>query len=346
MGKSKDLSDFDKGQIVMARRLGQSISQTAGLVGCSRCAVVSTYKKWIKEGQPVNRRQGHGRPRLIDALAERRVAHLVQSNSKATVAEIAEKFNAGCDQQVSEHTVHRSLLRMGLRRRKPVRVPAQTVVHQQNRLEWAREHENWTTEQWKKVAWSGESQFLLHDVDGQVYVRRLTGEEVAPECTMESGQPGGGSVTLWAIFCWDSLGPCIHVDVTLPRTNFLNSVSDQVHNFMTMVFPDGSGFLQQDNAPCNSTTIGQEWFEEHDKELQMLPWPSNSPDLNLIDHLWDMLETQVQSVEAPPCSLQDLKDMLLTFWCQIPEDTFRGLVESMPQRVRAVLAAEEEPTQD
>ena len=32
MGRSKDLTDFDKGQIVMVRRLGQSISETARLV--------------------------------------------------------------------------------------------------------------------------------------------------------------------------------------------------------------------------------------------------------------------------------------------------------------------------
>ncbi|ROL51966.1 hypothetical protein DPX16_19485 [Anabarilius grahami] len=67
MGKRKDLSKFDKGQIVMARRLGQSISKTAALVGCSRSAVVSIYQKWSKEGTVVNRRQGHGRPRIIDA---------------------------------------------------------------------------------------------------------------------------------------------------------------------------------------------------------------------------------------------------------------------------------------
>ncbi|KAK3526719.1 hypothetical protein QTP70_032131, partial [Hemibagrus guttatus] len=67
MGKRKDLSEFDKGQIVMARRLDQSISKTAALVGCSRSAVVSIYQKWSKEGTVVNRRQGHGRPRLIDA---------------------------------------------------------------------------------------------------------------------------------------------------------------------------------------------------------------------------------------------------------------------------------------
>ena len=53
MGKRKDLRDFDKGQILMARRLGQSISKIAGLVGCPRYAVVSTYQKWSKERQPV-----------------------------------------------------------------------------------------------------------------------------------------------------------------------------------------------------------------------------------------------------------------------------------------------------
>ncbi|KAI4808546.1 hypothetical protein KUCAC02_000603, partial [Chaenocephalus aceratus] len=60
MGKRKDVSDFDKGQIVKARRLGQSISKTAALVGCSRSAVISsTYQKCSGNGKPVNRRQGH-----------------------------------------------------------------------------------------------------------------------------------------------------------------------------------------------------------------------------------------------------------------------------------------------
>ncbi|ROI16199.1 Short-chain dehydrogenase/reductase 3 [Anabarilius grahami] len=85
MGKRKDLSEIDKGQIVMARRLGQSISKTAALVGCSRSAVVSIYQKWFREGTVVNRRQGHGRPRLIDARRERRLARVVRSNRRATV---------------------------------------------------------------------------------------------------------------------------------------------------------------------------------------------------------------------------------------------------------------------
>ncbi|ROL54188.1 hypothetical protein DPX16_10611 [Anabarilius grahami] len=91
MSKCKDLSEFDKGQIVIARQLGQSISKTAALVGCSRSAVVSIYQKWSKEGTVMNRRQGHGRPRLIDACGERRLACVVRSNRRATVAQIAQE---------------------------------------------------------------------------------------------------------------------------------------------------------------------------------------------------------------------------------------------------------------
>ncbi|MBN3308875.1 OX2R protein, partial [Amia calva] len=47
-------------------------------------------------GKAVNWRQGHGRPRLIDARGERRLARVVRSNRRATVAQIAEKVNAVC----------------------------------------------------------------------------------------------------------------------------------------------------------------------------------------------------------------------------------------------------------
>ncbi len=50
-------------------------------------------------------------------------------------------------------------------------------------------------------------------------------------------------------------------------------------------------------------------------------------------------------MEAPPRNLEELKDLLLTSWCQILQDILRGLVESMPLCVRAVLAARGGPTQ-
>ena len=54
---------------------------------------------------------------------------------------------------------------------------------------------------------------------------------------------------LWAMFCWETLGSAIHVDVNLTRVTYLNIIADQVRRFMAMVCLDGSGLFQQDNVP-------------------------------------------------------------------------------------------------
>ncbi|GBM17498.1 hypothetical protein AVEN_193783-1 [Araneus ventricosus] len=76
MGKAADLSEFDRGQIVMARRLGTSITETARLVRCSRSAVVSIHAKWINDGGTSSRRQGVGRPYVIKEKGRRRLSRL------------------------------------------------------------------------------------------------------------------------------------------------------------------------------------------------------------------------------------------------------------------------------
>ncbi|ROJ29317.1 28S ribosomal protein S15, mitochondrial [Anabarilius grahami] len=91
-------------RIMMARRLGQSISKTASLERCSRSAVVSIYQKWSKEETEVNQQQGHGWPRLVDACWEQRLACVVQSNRQAAVAQTAQEVTAGSDRKVSEST--------------------------------------------------------------------------------------------------------------------------------------------------------------------------------------------------------------------------------------------------
>ena len=72
---------------------------------------------------------------------------------------------------------------------------------------------------------------------------------------------------LWAVFCWETLGPVINVDVTLTCTIYLSIVADHEHPFMEMVFTDGCGLFQQDNAPCLKAKMDQEWFEEHNNEF-------------------------------------------------------------------------------
>ncbi|KAK3526203.1 hypothetical protein QTP70_017761, partial [Hemibagrus guttatus] len=112
------------------------------------------------------------------------------------------------------------------------------------------------------------------------------------------------------------------------------SIKDKLLRIMTAkgTLTD-SNISQQDNVPCHKAKMVQEWFDEHNNRFEVLTWPPNSPDLNLIEHLWDVLDKQVRSMEAPPHNLQDFMGLLLTFWCQIPQHTFRDLVESMPRQL-------------
>ncbi|GFX94857.1 uncharacterized protein TNCV_2379301 [Trichonephila clavipes] len=110
MGKVADLSDFDRGQIVMARRLGTSISEIAQLVGCSRSTVVSTYAKWMNDSETSSRRHGVGRPHAIKEKGRRRVSHMAEQNQSQKVAQLTAQYNAGPCRIVSEHTVgHRAM---------------------------------------------------------------------------------------------------------------------------------------------------------------------------------------------------------------------------------------------
>ena len=86
---------------------------------------------------------------------------------------------------------------------------------------------------------------------------------------MRRRQASGGSMMLWAMFCWETLGPAFHVDVTLTCNTYLSIAADHVHPFMETVFPDGCGLFQPDNVPCKKAKMVQEWFVEHSIEFEV-----------------------------------------------------------------------------
>lgn len=53
--------------------------------------------------------------------------------------------------------------------------------------------------------------------------------------------------------------------------------------------PLGVCVAGEELAPVCTMGIVQEWLEEH-KVLKVLSWPPNYPNLNLIKHLWDVMD--------------------------------------------------------
>ncbi len=138
---------------------------------------------------------------------------------------------------ISERTTRRTLKQMGYNSRRPHRVLLLSAKNRKRRLQFAQAHQIWTKEDWKNVAWSDESPFLLWHSDGNVRIWCKEHESMDPPCLVSMVQAGGVGVMVWGIFSWHTLGPLVPIEHCLNATAYPSIVADYVHPFMTTVYP-------------------------------------------------------------------------------------------------------------
>ncbi len=67
-----------------------------------------------------------------------------------------------------------------------------------------------------------------------------------------------------------------------------------------------------------------------------MDWPSNSPDLNPIKNIWQIMKNNVE--KWMPQNIDKLTRFLVKEWEAIPQETVNNLVVSMKNRCESVLA--------
>ncbi|GFV24583.1 transposable element Tcb2 transposase [Trichonephila clavipes] len=109
------------------------------------------------------------------------------------------------------------------------------------------------------------------------------------------------------------------VRVWRPRGERLNSAfALQRHTAPT------AGVIQ-DNARPHTAKVSQDCL----RTVTTLPWPSRSPDLSPMEHIWDHLGRRVEH----PTSLSELEARLQQIWNQMSQDIIQKLYASMPNRI-------------
>ncbi len=94
--------------------------------------------------------------------------------------------------------------------------------------------------------------------------------------------------------------------------------------------------IVEDEAPGHR---GAANFSRVRNELDVFPWPPQSPDLNLVEALWSDMETELRMIHGRSENFDRLQQDARGAWVLIPDERKVALIESMPQRVRAVIEA-------
>uniref|UniRef100_A0A914DSZ0 Tc1-like transposase DDE domain-containing protein n=1 Tax=Acrobeloides nanus TaxID=290746 RepID=A0A914DSZ0_9BILA len=93
--------------------------------------------------------------------------------------------------------------------------------------------------------------------------------------------------------------------------------------------------FQHDNDPKHASKFMKRWLQR--KGIEVLKWPSQSPDLNPIEHLWNQVKRRLKGKKFS--NKDKLFDAIRSEVQKIPQKRLASLVESMPRRCQAVIKA-------
>ncbi|GFU87926.1 transposable element Tcb2 transposase [Trichonephila clavipes] len=120
---------------------GSSTSLTALFHGCGS----------FKTTGMCSRRHGGGRLRSTTPAEDRYIVLSAKRNRRTTAQQVANQFLAASGKQISRKTVARRLRGGGLYARRPVVCVPLTRQHRTARLQWCREHHNWTEQDYSQM---------------------------------------------------------------------------------------------------------------------------------------------------------------------------------------------------
>lgn len=136
----------------------------------------------------------------------------------------------------------------------------------------------------------------------------------------------------WAGFCFKSSTPLIQIRGTINSESYIRLLEDDVLPWMRRKRVT-SMLFQQDNAPAHVSRRTKGFFET--KNIRVLDWPANSPDLNPIENAWSLLKSKVAA--RCPKTLAELEHVASEEWEKIPRSYFESLINSMPRRINQVI---------
>lgn len=271
------------------------------------------YRRAKADGTPSNRKRA-GRPPLLDPQEKQRLHRFVTQNRvtrRLTWGQIRDCIGYNCSADLIRNIMSSTGYHKGVPCQKFGIRPYDAI----KRLEWCREHLNCTYDEWSRMLWCDESWFTTVGFHHRSMVIRNSKEEGHTGCLDTREKSGRQGTIVWGAFCGSIQSELVFVpsNVSLNSTRYTNYILEPHLVLFWHLCCETYGWARVvgDNAP------GHQGFSNFYRErngVDGIDWPPQSPDLNLIEMVWSIMECELGETWGRIEDLQPLKNALKVVW--------------------------------
>lgn len=282
----------------------------------------------------------HGTVENLPRKPRRRVTTRTQDQA---IARMGQRFphrkprqvRAALGLQCSNLTVRRRWREYGLERRRARKKWFMNERHASLRKRWAELMLQTRASEWKRVLWCDEKTFRL-GVYGVEWVTRQQGEALEKKNLAVNDRYAGKvqvSVSISAL----GQGAMSIFEENMDAKKYESILHDfHLPAARQMFGVARPWYLVHDNDRKHTAKLVKQFLAR--QHVRVLPWPAKSPDINVVENLWSVMTTKVHDLS--PSTVEELKAALLQAWQSIDVEYLSTLVQSVPERLQAVIAAD------
>ncbi|CAG8791104.1 17287_t:CDS:1, partial [Racocetra fulgida] len=313
------------------KKEGMSAAKIARILGRSDTSVKNCLKRLrLTDNSSYLKRKSSGRKPLVNKRYERLIIRKVKSNPsmrRMTKRSLAAEFQSP---PIAPSTLVKTLKKNGFKSYIARKKPFLTKKAQRERYNWAKEHKNWTKEDWRRVLWTDESS-VSTDSNGKIRVWRRKEEVYDQSCTQATVKSGRKSIMVWGCVNGYNLPHLVRCPPRMNGEAYGEIIVDAVY---PIIMATDDAIFQEDGARIHISKP----VKKIKAELGIVPmkWPPYSPDLSPIENVWREVKCWIHK-NRKPRNQTDLEEAVTAAWNNVAFETTLQFIDSMPDRVKEVI---------